>query len=147
MAPLLQPSLSSVESTTSKSKSVKTKSMLHHLIYINLLIISLDITLLGIQYASLFYLQGSFKPAIYAVKLKLEFVILNQLIKSLSCRSSNIVSTVGSDVRHGSESDSGGISVTRAWNVQWPSPSTEDGRQLKSPNVAHLSSIEAPIAR
>jgi hypothetical protein len=113
--------------------------MLHHLIYINLLIISLDITLLGIQYASLFYLQGAFKPAIYGVKLKLEFVILNRLIKSISRRN---ISTVGSDVRQGSGSDNGGINVTRGWNVQWPSAGTGGDQQLKSPQVAHHSSIE-----
>ncbi|KAI3332423.1 integral membrane protein [Xylariaceae sp. AK1471] len=139
LSPLLQPSHSSVDSATTRARTSKTKSMLHHLIYINLLIISLDITLLGIQYASLFYIQGAFKPAIYGVKLKLEFVILNRLVKSVSHRS---ISTVGSDVRHGSESDNGGINVTRGWNVQWPSTGTEDPRQLKSPHVAHHSSIE-----
>lgn len=46
----------------------------------------LDIALLGIQYASLFYLQGAFKPCVYGIKLKVEFVILNRLIKSLESR-------------------------------------------------------------
>lgn len=90
----------------------------------------------GRQYANLFYLQGAFKPAIYGVKLKLEFVILNRLIKTISRHK---MSSLHSDVRHGSESDAG-INVTRAWNVQWPSSATEDER-LKTPRVAaHQSS-------
>lgn len=64
-----------------------THQVLHHLIYTNLLIIALDATLLGIQCADLFYLQGAFKPCVYGVKLKVEFVILNRLIKSLRSHS------------------------------------------------------------
>ncbi|KAI1740827.1 integral membrane protein [Xylaria scruposa] len=138
LSPVLDQSQISLDSSAVRSKTSKTKTMLHHLIYINLFIIGLDIALLGVQYANLFYLQGSFKPAIYGVKLKLEFVILNRLIKSVS---RHRMSTLGSDIRHGSESD-GGINVTRGWNVQqWPSSATEDERQLKiTPHVTHQSS-------
>ncbi|KAI0873538.1 integral membrane protein [Hypoxylon argillaceum] len=136
LSPLLEPSQSSIDSATARAKSGKTKTLLHHLLYINVLIISLDIALLGVQYASLFYLQGAFKPAIYGVKLKLEFVILNRLIETISRHD---MTTLSSDVRRGSDSDPGGISVTRGWNVQWPSnaSATEDERQLKTPHLAH----------
>ncbi|RYO76126.1 hypothetical protein DL763_010691 [Monosporascus cannonballus] len=60
-----------------------TKQVLHHLIYTNVLIIALDVAVLGIQSADLFYLQGAFKPCVYGVKLKVEFAILNRLIKSV----------------------------------------------------------------
>lgn len=60
--------------------------MLHQLIYTNLLVIALDIALLGIRYADMFYLQGAFKPCVYGVKLKVEFVILNRLIKRVRAR-------------------------------------------------------------
>lgn len=53
---------------------------MHHLIATNLLIIALDIALLGIQYAGMFYLGGAFKPAVYGVKLRIEFSILNKLV-------------------------------------------------------------------
>ncbi|KAI0432802.1 integral membrane protein [Xylaria sp. FL1042] len=136
MSPLLEQSNLSIESATTRAKTRKTKTMLQQLFYINVLIISLDIALLGVQYASLFYLQGAFKPAIYGVKLKLEFVILNRLVKSIAHRN---VSTVGSDIRQGSES---AATSTRRWNGKRPSSVTEDERQLKSPHVAHQSSIE-----
>ncbi|KAH8602320.1 hypothetical protein B0O99DRAFT_648114 [Bisporella sp. PMI_857] len=60
-----------------------------HLIYMNLLVIILDIALLGIQYANLFYLQGAFKPCVYGIKLKVEFVVLNRLVKSIQTQQEN----------------------------------------------------------
>ncbi|KAI1420796.1 integral membrane protein [Xylaria sp. FL1777] len=140
MSPLLQQSHSSIDSATARAKNSKTKTMLQHLFYINVLIISLDIALLGVQYASLFYLQGAFKPAIYGVKLKLEFVILNRLVKSISHAK---MSTMGnSNIRHGSESDAGGVNIAHRWNGQRPCSETEYERQLKGSHVAHQSSIE-----
>ncbi|KAI1353676.1 integral membrane protein [Xylaria sp. FL0043] len=143
MSPLLEQSNLSIDSATTRAKTSKTKTMLQQLFYINVLIISLDIALLGVQYASLFYLQGAFKPAIYGVKLKLEFVILNRLVKSIAHHN---VSTVGSDIiRHGSESAAANSSARLPWMNGGKSPSsvTEDERHLKSPHVvAHQSSIE-----
>jgi hypothetical protein len=62
--------------------------VLWNLINANLLVIALDIALLGIQYGGdhLFYLQGAFKPCVYGIKLKVEFLVLNQLIDSLRSR-------------------------------------------------------------
>ncbi|RDW93021.1 uncharacterized protein DSM5745_00343 [Aspergillus mulundensis] len=69
--------------TLSASQAMKNeeKAVLWQLIYANTLIIALDVTLLGIQSAGprLFHLQGAFKPCVYGIKLKLEFVILNKL--------------------------------------------------------------------
>ncbi|KAK0610376.1 hypothetical protein B0T17DRAFT_511888 [Bombardia bombarda] len=64
----------------SNSRPSETKQVLHHLILTNILVICLDIALLGVQYADLFYLQGAFKPCVYGIKLKVEFAILNRLI-------------------------------------------------------------------
>ncbi|KAM3514527.1 hypothetical protein MY11210_001870 [Beauveria gryllotalpidicola] len=60
--------------------------VLRHLIHVNILIIVLDIILLGIQCANLFYLQAALKPFIYGLKLKAEFAILNRLIGILQRR-------------------------------------------------------------
>jgi len=54
--------------------------LLHHLIATNILIIVLDIALLGIVYAEMWYLQGNMKPAVYGIKLRIEFSILNRLV-------------------------------------------------------------------
>ncbi|KAG6354905.1 hypothetical protein INS49_003986 [Diaporthe citri] len=61
----------------------KHNLVLYHMIFSNLLVILLDIALLGIQFASFFNLQGSFKPLVYGIKLKVEFAILNRLVQSV----------------------------------------------------------------
>ncbi|KFG85742.1 integral membrane protein [Metarhizium anisopliae] len=59
------------------------KAVLWQLVYANALILALDVVLLGIQCANMFHLQGAFKPCVYGIKLKLEFVILNRLIQTI----------------------------------------------------------------
>lgn len=56
---------------------------MHQLIYVNIFIICLDCSLIGLCYANYFFLQGFYKAAIYAVKLRTEFTILNQLRSTL----------------------------------------------------------------
>jgi len=51
-----------------------------NLIYINVFIIVLDITLISIQYAGFDTVQHFYKACVYSVKLKVEFVVLNQLL-------------------------------------------------------------------
>ena len=60
-----------------------TRRLLYHLICVNVFIILLDCSLIGLCYAGFFFLQGYYKAAVYAVKLRTEFTILNQLRTSL----------------------------------------------------------------
>jgi len=53
---------------------------MHHLIYINVLIILMDITLLCMEYANLYEIQITFKGTLYSIKLRLEFAVLNSLM-------------------------------------------------------------------
>lgn len=64
-----------------------TRRVLHHLIYVNIFIIALDCSLIGLCYAGFFFLQGFYKATIYAIKLRTEFTILNQLRSTLPGRS------------------------------------------------------------
>ncbi|KAI1328449.1 integral membrane protein [Xylariaceae sp. FL0255] len=57
--------------------------ILRYLVYINIGIIILDSAVLAIESAGFFDLQGALKPAVYAVKLKVELIILNLLVKSV----------------------------------------------------------------
>jgi hypothetical protein len=79
-------------------KRLKESDMLHHdhssrevfrhLIWVNLLVIFLDCSLLALSYADFFYVQSAYKPCVYGVKLRVEFAILNRLIASVQ-RGSN----------------------------------------------------------
>ncbi|KAG8406479.1 hypothetical protein J3459_012423 [Metarhizium acridum] len=66
-----------------RPQTKEQKAVLWQLIYANCAIIALDTVLLGIQCANMFHLQGAFKPCVYGIKLKLEFVILNRLIQTI----------------------------------------------------------------
>jgi hypothetical protein len=50
-----------------------------HLIYVNILVILMDFTLLGIEFGGQYKIETTYKSALYSVKLKLEFAVLNQL--------------------------------------------------------------------
>ncbi|KAM5347686.1 hypothetical protein ACJ41O_007510 [Fusarium nematophilum] len=58
-----------------------TRRLMNHLVYVNILIILLDITILGLEYADQYEYQTSYKAFVYSTKLKLEFTILNRLVE------------------------------------------------------------------
>ncbi|KAI4952120.1 hypothetical protein J4E91_003582 [Alternaria rosae] len=66
-----------------KSRRV-TRDNLRSLIAVNVLIIMLDASVLGLCYSGHFFLQGFYKVAVYAVKLRTEFTMLNQLRQALA---------------------------------------------------------------
>ncbi|KAI0121359.1 hypothetical protein BJ170DRAFT_588182 [Xylariales sp. AK1849] len=57
-----------------------TSQMMTHLVWINIVIILADVTILGLEYASFYSIQTAYKCFVYSVKLKLEFRVLNALI-------------------------------------------------------------------
>jgi len=56
------------------------RTVMTHLIWVNVMIIIVDITLLAIEYAGYYDIQTVYKAAVYSVKLKMEFSILNRLL-------------------------------------------------------------------
>jgi hypothetical protein len=58
-----------------------SRGLMTHLIVVNIIIILLDITILGLEYAGLYDLQTAYKALVYSIKLKMEFSILNRLVE------------------------------------------------------------------
>lgn len=58
-----------------------TKRLMWQLMFINIVIIIMDMALLGLEAASLYLLETLIKGVIYSVKLKLEFAILGRLVQ------------------------------------------------------------------
>ncbi|KAH7111921.1 hypothetical protein B0J13DRAFT_489177 [Dactylonectria estremocensis] len=58
-----------------------SRRLMKHLVLVNILIIVLDITILGLEYANQYEYQTSYKSFVYSTKLKLEFSILNRLVE------------------------------------------------------------------
>ncbi|KAM0270414.1 hypothetical protein ACHAQH_009461 [Verticillium albo-atrum] len=62
-------------------KLPKERKIITHLVIVNVFVIVLDISLLVTQYTGNFQIQTTYKPVVYSIKLKLEFVILNRLLR------------------------------------------------------------------
>ncbi|KAF2994972.1 hypothetical protein E8E13_003397 [Curvularia kusanoi] len=58
-----------------------SRNILRHLIYVNVLVMLLDCSIVGLEFADQFEIQTSWKPLVYSIKLKLEFSILNRLVE------------------------------------------------------------------
>jgi hypothetical protein len=70
-----------------------TRRVMNHLIYVNVFVMLLDFSVVGLEFANLYEIQTAWKPFVYSVKLKLEFSILNRLVElTCSSRSGNVYS-------------------------------------------------------
>ena len=57
-----------------------TRKVMLQLLLINCICIGMDIILIGLEFTGNYVGEASIKPMIYAIKLKLEFAVLNQLM-------------------------------------------------------------------
>jgi hypothetical protein len=94
-----------------------SRTVMRHLVWVNLMIIALDVTLLAIEYAGYYDVQTTYKAAVYSVKLKMEFSILNKLLDLFQGRihdssddprsHSNPTATFGNSKKHSTFHKSG----------------------------------------
>lgn len=57
-----------------------TRKVMLQLLLINCICIGMDVILIGLEFTNNYVGEASIKPMIYAIKLKLEFAVLNQLM-------------------------------------------------------------------
>ncbi|KAH7237883.1 hypothetical protein B0J15DRAFT_516477 [Fusarium solani] len=57
------------------------RRVMNHLIYVNIVVILLDITVVALEFANLYDVQTAYKPLVYIIKLKIEFSILGRLVE------------------------------------------------------------------
>lgn len=101
------------------------------LVFINVVIIMMDVALLSIEYASLLILETIIKGVFYSFKLKLEFAILGRLVKFVS-------SGQGDSVESGSlNTGSSSLSPQRLEN---PQTRSIEG-QLEEGHTRHLETL------
>ena len=79
-------------------KQEKSRKTLYELFYINMIIILMDLSLLGLEYANLYILEIVFKGMVYSVKLKLEFAILGKLVQYVRTPTGQIPIRSASDI-------------------------------------------------
>jgi hypothetical protein len=56
------------------------RKLFRHLILVNIVVLIFDITLLAVQFSGHYEIQTTYKTAVYSVKLKIEFSVLNRLV-------------------------------------------------------------------
>jgi hypothetical protein len=56
------------------------RKLFRHLILVNIVVLVFDITLLAVQFSGHYEIQTTYKTAVYSVKLKIEFSVLNRLV-------------------------------------------------------------------
>ncbi|KAG9250350.1 uncharacterized protein F5Z01DRAFT_377228 [Emericellopsis atlantica] len=79
-----------LQSELQQQNRKRSRRLMLYLITINVIIILLDCTILGLEYANRYALQTSWKGLVYSVKLKIEFPILNRLKEmATGCRESS----------------------------------------------------------
>ncbi|KAL9013565.1 MAG: hypothetical protein Q9173_001754 [Seirophora scorigena] len=67
----------------------RTRKVMMQLIWINSIIIAMDVVLLGMEYSSFYSIEATLKAMVYSIKLKLEFAVLNQLMTLANSSVSN----------------------------------------------------------
>ena len=61
-------------------RDANIRKLLAHLILVNVVVLVFDITLIATQFSGHYEIQTTYKTAVYSVKLKIEFSVLNRLI-------------------------------------------------------------------
>ena len=84
-----------------------TRKTMQQLIFINAVIIIMDLGLLGLEAASLYILETLLKGIIYSIKLKLEFAILGKLVKFVGGNRADSIQRNGSVGFVGANGDKG----------------------------------------
>ena len=59
----------------------RTRSVMLQLIWINIFIVAMDLCVLAMEYHGDYYIEAGLKSMVYSIKLKLEFAVLNQLMR------------------------------------------------------------------
>jgi hypothetical protein len=74
----------------------EARNVMIHLIFVNVFIMLMDITLLGTEYANQYSIETTYKSLLYSIKLKMEFAILNRLRSLVKSRHQSTPSGVSS---------------------------------------------------
>lgn len=129
-------------------QEAKTREVMLHLVWVNVFIIFLDVALLSTEYANLFTIQTVFKAAIYSIKLRFEFVVLNQLMEIVRGRGLAYELSNNGGNRHATTRGAGGPKALQShksgdWTEEgWVAPNRT--YTVSASNDLNLKSEQAP---
>ncbi|KAH6976878.1 hypothetical protein EDB80DRAFT_880024 [Ilyonectria destructans] len=101
-------------------KKMAARKVIQQLILVNVLVVLLDISLIITQYLDHFQIATTYKPVVYSIKLKMEFVVLNRLLLLVRHKECNCMQVV--DEPSGILPRPSYLNITECWsNEQAPS--------------------------
>jgi hypothetical protein len=65
------------------------RKTMYQLLAINIIIITMDLALLGVEFANLYLIETTLKGVVYSIKLKLEFAVLGKLVQFVRNRTAS----------------------------------------------------------
>ncbi|KAL1966074.1 hypothetical protein VTN77DRAFT_4822 [Rasamsonia byssochlamydoides] len=122
----------------------ENRKIMQQLVGINVIIIIMDLTLLGLEYASEYAIQITFKGAVYSLKLKLEFAVLGKLVdfvRLAHAKSANSLH-LGSLRYHGDQG--AGVPSTRADDPHFYGETTADAA-VRPPQSSSEERLNIPL--
>ncbi|MCJ1458125.1 hypothetical protein MMC28_008496 [Mycoblastus sanguinarius] len=120
----------------------RTRKIMTQLIWINLIIICMDVCLLAVEYSNIYDIEATLKAMVYSIKLKLEFAVLNQL---MTLANSSVNSHQQLHIEEGNEKPSkptAGRSKSTEYishRYQKPSKKSRDNLTKPAPPILHTS--------
>ena len=70
-------------------KNAHVRKTMFQLLAINVIIITMDLALLGVEFANLYLIETTLKGVVYSIKLKLEFAVLGKLVRLVRDRTTS----------------------------------------------------------
>ena len=126
----------------------RTRKVMTQLIWINLIIIGMDICLLAMEYSNIYDIEATLKAMVYSIKLKLEFAVLNQL---MTLANSSVNHHQNLRIEEGNEKakkpPAGRSKSTEYISSKYKKPNREDARQRPDINKSQSASRIRPDSR
>ena len=123
----------------------RTRKVMMQLIWINLIIIAMDVCLLAMEYANVYYIEATLKAMVYSIKLKLEFAVLNQLMTlANSSVNSNQVLHIEEDGEKPMKTPAGRSKSTEYISNKYEKPSKRSHRSTAQDSASAMSTTSTP---
>ncbi|KAF1845897.1 uncharacterized protein K460DRAFT_312816 [Cucurbitaria berberidis CBS 394.84] len=74
---------------TGNLRNASVRKTMYQLLAINVIIITMDLALLAVEFANLYLIETTLKGVVYSIKLKLEFAVLGKLVQLVRDRTSS----------------------------------------------------------
>jgi hypothetical protein len=114
-------------------KGAPGRQITRHLLILFIVVVFLDSSLIATEYTDNFQIQTTYKPVVYSVKLKIEFVILNELVTFTRMPHMTLVSEHNLARDYADFHAQGGLSTNRTLvNQTGQCPPEADGRASRT---------------